>query len=73
VDEAVVAIVFTTVLLAAVEVAYRLGRRSRGAHDEARGRHIAAIRGVMLGLLSFCSASRFPWPSNVTAFVATWW
>ena len=51
-DEAVVAIVFTTVLLAAVEVAYRLGRRSRGAHDEARGRHIAAIRGVMLGLLS---------------------
>jgi hypothetical protein len=52
VDEAVVAIVFTTVLLAAVEVAYRLGRRSRGAHDEARRRQIAAIRGVMLGLLS---------------------
>jgi hypothetical protein len=52
VDEAVVAIVLTTVLLAAVEVAYRLGRRSRGAHDEARRRHIAAIRGVILGLLS---------------------
>jgi hypothetical protein len=52
VDEAVVAIVFTTLLLAAVEVAYRLGRRSRRAHDEARRRQIAAIRGVILGLLS---------------------
>jgi hypothetical protein len=52
VDEAVVAIVCTTVLLTAVEVAYRLGRRSRAPHDEARRRHIAAIRGVMLGLLS---------------------
>ena len=51
-DEASTAIVFTTALLAAVEVAYRLGRRSRGAHDEARRRHIAAIRGVILGLLS---------------------
>ena len=51
-DEAVVAIVLTTVLLAVVEVAYRLGRRSRGAHDEAHRRQIAAIRGAILGLLS---------------------
>ena len=50
-DEASAAIVLATALLAAVEVAYRLGRRSR-AHDEARRRHIAAIRGVILGLLS---------------------
>jgi hypothetical protein len=52
VNEAVVAIVFTTVLLAAVEVAYRLGRRSRRDRDDARHRQIGAIRGVMLGLLS---------------------
>jgi hypothetical protein len=52
VDEASVAIVLTTALLAAVEVAYRLGRQSRGADDEARRRQIAAIRGAMLGLLT---------------------
>ena len=51
-DEASVAIVLTTALLAAVEVAYRLGRQSRGADDEARRRQIAAIRGAMLGLLT---------------------
>ena len=51
-DEASVAIVLTTALLAAVEVAHRLGRQSRGADDEARRRQIAAIRGAMLGLLT---------------------
>lgn len=58
-DEAVVAIVFTTVLLAAVEVAYRLGRRSRGVRRGARRHQIAAIRGVILGLLSLLLAFTF--------------
>jgi hypothetical protein len=53
VDETVVAIVMTTLLLTAAEVAYRLGRRSPHVHDdEARRSQIAAIRTGMLGLLS---------------------
>jgi hypothetical protein len=59
VDEAVVAVVFTTVLLAAGEVAYRFGRRSRRDRDDAHRRQISAIRGVMLGLLSLLLAFTF--------------
>ena len=51
-DEALAVVVFTTFLLAAGEVAYWLGRRSRRVHHDARRRQIAAIRSLILGLLS---------------------